>query len=170
MAKIINTYKQSVPAMRFIGRNDPLKGRGWGDGATWTALGEIEKAAGGSEVINGFFEDAGAYIGFLHLDQDLKLLGYWIGIFVPADTQVPEGLDYFDFSPQNFGVAWIQGKDMSDIGKQFGKVIEHLQAAGMEIVLQNDGSRFQFERYPCPRYTTPDENGNIICDYCFFVK
>jgi hypothetical protein len=27
-----------------------------------------------------------------------------------------------------------------------------------------------FERYACPRYTTPDKNGNIILDICFYLK
>lgn len=168
MAEIIRTYKQSVPATRFIGRKDPLNGGGWGEGATWAALSEIEKAAG-SEA-NAYFEDAGAYIGLLHFDKKPNPLGYWIGIFAPAETPVPEGFEYFDFPAQNFGVAWIQGKDMGDIGQQFRNVKKSLKTAGMKIVLQDDRTCFQFERYPCPRYTTPDENGNIICDYCYFVK
>ena len=27
-----------------------------------------------------------------------------------------------------------------------------------------------FERYACPRFTTPDENGNIILDICFYLE
>ena len=26
-----------------------------------------------------------------------------------------------------------------------------------------------FERYNCPRYTTPDENGNVILDYAVSI-
>lgn len=27
-----------------------------------------------------------------------------------------------------------------------------------------------FERYGCPRFTTDDEKGNKILDYCFYIK
>ena len=27
-----------------------------------------------------------------------------------------------------------------------------------------------FERYNCPRFTTPDEKGNVILDYALSVK
>ncbi len=33
-----------------------------------------------------------------------------------------------------------------------------------------DGAFWFFERYQCPRFTTPDEKGNVILDMCYFVK
>ena len=32
-----------------------------------------------------------------------------------------------------------------------------------------DGAEWSFENCLCPRYTTPDEQGNVILDYCYFV-
>ncbi|MEE1356150.1 MAG: hypothetical protein UHG68_01150 [Clostridia bacterium] len=35
---------------------------------------------------------------------------------------------------------------------------------------RDNGGVWSFENCTCPRYTTPDEQGNIIMDYCYFVK
>lgn len=40
----------------------------------------------------------------------------------------------------------------------------------MEFKLDERGYVAQFENGLCPRFTTPDENGNVILDYCFYVK
>ena len=32
-----------------------------------------------------------------------------------------------------------------------------------------EGAEWSFENCLCPRYTTPDEQGNVILDYCYFV-
>ena len=170
MAEIIRTYKQAVPAMRFICKKDPYEGGGWGEwhGNGW--FGELEKAAGGEPIVHQLYEDGDAYIGMLHLSKDFNLFGYYIGMFTPPNTPIPEGYIAMDYPAQNFGVCWIQGKDMGDIQSQFRFLQEKINGAGMEIIREEDGSFWDFERYQCPRYTTPDENGNIIMDFCYFVK
>ncbi len=45
-----------------------------------------------------------------------------------------------------------------------------LRNAGMEINAVEDGVERSFENCVCLRFTTPDEKGNIILDYCYFVK
>ena len=82
----------------------------------------------------------------------------------------PEGA-YTDRNNRNLlGVCWIYGRDLGEIlgfsGQAEGKLIQ----AGMEIVDEECGLFWCFERYGCPRYTTPDEQGNITLDYCYFVK
>ena len=47
---------------------------------------------------------------------------------------------------------------------------DYLRSAGMEIRRAGEGYLGFFERDLCPRYTIPDEKGNIILDYCYFVK
>jgi predicted transcriptional regulator YdeE len=170
MAEIIKIYKQSVPTMRFICKKDPYEGGGWGEwhGKGW--FGEIEKISGGEPTVHQLYEDGDAYIGMLNLSKDFNTLGYYIGMFVPLNTSVPEGYISMDYPAQNFGVCWIQGKDMDDIQSQFRFLQEKINEAGMERIKEDDGSFWQFERYGCPRYTNPDENGNIIVDYCCFVK
>ncbi len=45
-----------------------------------------------------------------------------------------------------------------------------LREEGFEGVLDADGACWFFERYGCPRFTVPDEKGNVILDIGFFVK
>lgn len=40
---------------------------------------------------------------------------------------------------------------------------------GMKIWQDENGAVWSFENCLCPRYTTPDDNGNVILDYCYFV-
>ena len=89
MREIIKTYRQSIPALRFIGKKYGDSAHGYG--AMW---GE-------------WFEKG------------------WFDIIV---KQIDEG---FEFNP-------------------------HLSLC--------------FERYVCPRFTTPDEKGNVILDIGFFIK
>ena len=42
--------------------------------------------------------------------------------------------------------------------------------AEMIVWADEEGGVWSFENCTCPRYTTPDEKGNIILDYCYFVK
>ena len=70
--------------------------------------------------------------------------------------------------------------DFSGWGEMFGDngfdVIEAilgaeaLAAEGMESIPDADGVMWSFERCQCPRFTTPDEKGNVTLDYCSFVK
>ncbi len=41
---------------------------------------------------------------------------------------------------------------------------------GFEIVPDEKGVLWFFERYGCPRFTAPDEKGNIILDICYFLN
>ncbi|MGX6443548.1 hypothetical protein ACWM35_10045 [Neobacillus sp. K501] len=41
---------------------------------------------------------------------------------------------------------------------------------GYELETDEAGAWWFFERYGCPRFTTPDKDGNVILDICHFVK
>jgi hypothetical protein len=167
---IIKVYKQKIPAMRFIGKNcgngvHPDWGAAWG----FDVFGKIEKASGGEEKSHALYEDADAYIGMYYRNAETGGYDGWVGMFAPCETEVPEGLSFIDFPEQNLGVCWLYGKE--------GKVYEMVQkcpaeiaGAGMEIKADEHGYTGFFERDGCPRFTTPDEKGNIIVDYCYFVK
>ena len=44
-----------------------------------------------------------------------------------------------------------------------------MKKQGMEIISDEAGAYWFFERYTCPRFTTPDEDGNVILDICQYV-
>jgi len=48
--------------------------------------------------------------------------------------------------------------------------LQRLIENDMSIQKESSGSFYCIERYACPRFTTPDENGQIILDIVFFVE
>lgn len=167
MAKIIKTYKEKVPEMRFIGKKYNEFGH-WGE---WFANGwfdAIENAIGGVDTILQLWESGGAYVG-LERRKDGEPFEYWIGMFTPSDTEVPEDFLFIDFPETNFGVCWIYGEESETHGLT-GECAQKLAEEGIEIISDENGAVWSFENCICPRFTTPDEKGNVILDYCYFVK
>jgi len=171
MPEIIKTYKQSVGATRFIGKKygdaDRVDGsfgakwgewfeKGWFDTITSQFDGDLSQAQ----------EDGGAYIGLMQGGHDTPF-EYWIGVFMPEGTAVPEGCSHIDFPAGNLGVCWVYGKE-HEVYMQEGQCWEQLEKEG--YVGDPGNSFWGFERYVCPRFTTPDGDGNIVLDICFFVK
>ena len=167
MAEIIKTFREDIPAMRFIGKKYPNFGPWWGDwfGNGWFDV--LENAMGGTDAIRSIWENGGGYVG-LERRAEGQPFEYWIGMFTPADTAVPEEFECVDFSDVELGTCWIYGKEneVHDTSKCRSAVEE----AGMHIWTDEKGGIWSFENCLCPRYTTPDEYGNIIMDYCYFVK
>lgn len=94
---------------------------------------------------------------------------YWIGIFMPESTQVPEKFEYIDFPKSELGVCWVYGKNGNVYCKE-DKCAEKLGEEGYKIIPDEKGAYWFFERYCCPRFTTPDDQGNIILDICHFIE
>lgn len=167
MAEITKVFKEEVPAMRFIGKRYHDYG-GWGE---WFANGwfdTIENSMGGTDQILAVWENGGAYVG-LERRKNGELLEYWIGMFTPGNTEVPEGFEQIDLPKSNLGTCWIYGKE-EEVHGAVGNCWEAVRNAGMEIAVDDDGAVMSFENCLCPRFTTPDEKGNVILDYCYFVK
>ena len=164
MAEIIRAYREQMPAFRFIskryGEEDRVNGSfaaKWGEWFSKGWFGELEKLSQGPAG------DWDAYIGLCHMKED-GAFEYWIGMFLPPQTQVPEGYASQDFPAAELGVCWVQGTE-GEIYQREAECIKRLEAEGISV-----GERWSMERYQCPRYTTPDEAGRVILDYCFFVR
>ena len=165
-AEIIRTYIQEVPALRFIGKkygdNDRINGnygKYWGD---WHSNGWFDEIINHSgKDIKTIYEDGDAYIGLMrHYEGQFE---YWIGIFMPERANVPTGFDYLDFSKATLGVCWLHGKE-NDVFFHEEECSKKLEQAGHKL------DDICLERYACPRFTTPDENGKVILDICFYLK
>lgn len=173
MYEIVKTYKQSINAMRFIGikyddddRVDGGFGSKWEE---WFKTGRFNKLE--SLVTDDFrsvYEDCDSYIGLMRCKEGEKFQ-YWIGMFLPEGTAVPEGYGYVDFPASNLGVCWLHGPE-SELYCKEDKCAEKLTAEGHEIATDEMGAWWFFERYGCPRFTKPDEEGKIILDICHFIK
>lgn len=165
--EIINAYIEDCPACRFIGKRytpaDSVNGsysHKWGE---WWAndyftpleklhrlpiVGDSTMAA--MHVVNGKVE-------------------YWIGFFCPADTEAPEGYEAIDIGPRRYAVLWRRGDEHN--GELCGLEAHNLC---LEEIRRQGWKRVEddwcFERYNCPRFTTPDAEGRVILDYGISVE
>lgn len=173
MVEVIKTYLQPVGAMRFAGRRygdeDRVDG---GFGRQWKEWFEADRFARLEALLTEEFrrsyEDSGAYIGLMRW-KDGEPFEYWVGMFLPQGTEVPEGYGFVDFPASRLGVCWLRGPEPELYGKE-EKCGVKLTDEGYEIETDANGAYWFFERYGCPRFTRTDENGNQILDICHFVK
>ena len=164
MTEIVRVFRDEVPAMRFIGKKY-ADYSGWGE---WFANGwfdAVEAAMGGPGAILALWENGGGYCGLERRGEDGSF-EYRIGMFTPAGTEVPEGFDCVDFPAGAFGTAWIYGPE-NEVHGAIPGCRAAVEAAGMRI--RREGGVWSFENGLCPRFTTPDEKGNVILDYCFVL-
>ncbi|HML47896.1 MAG TPA: hypothetical protein PKE04_14230 [Clostridia bacterium] len=173
MADIVKAYRQEIPAMRFIGKKyedgdrvNGMFGAVWG---TWFENGwfaPLESRM--SDAWKSAYEDSDAYVGLMRWKSG-EPFEYWVGMFAPADSDVPEGYAFCDFPAGALGVCWVYGKEPEVYGVE-DKCAARLGKENLNIVADEAGAYWFFERYGCPRFTAPDEQGNIILDICHYVK
>ena len=172
-AEITKVYKQDVPTLRFIGKKygdndrvDGMFGKQWGD---WFKNGWFDIIVKQTDQdLKALYDDGDAYIGLMRYKEG-EPFEYWIGVFMPEGTAVPDGFEYRDFPKSTLGVCWIYGKE-SEVYKLEDKCAEKLEENGHKITKDKEDAFWFFERYGCPRFTTPDEKGNIILDICWHIK
>lgn len=176
--EIIKCYKEHFPALRLIGKrytdDDRVEGSfgaQWGDWHQKGWFSELEKLANPSEQIDN------GYLGLMTINsKDHSNFAYWIGILFPAGTDVPESFSYLDLPENDVGINWIYGSDSS--GEIFGSEphsasYNKLCENGWGDLNTNAGGENTlvfFELYNCPRFTTPDDKGNVILDYGFYLE
>ncbi len=165
MAEITRVIQEEIPDLRFIGKAY-TSFRDWGDWWQngWFDL--LENTIDCDKMLLSW-ENAGGYIG-LEKRREGELSAYYIGMFALKDTPVPEGFEAVDFCGVNLGTCWIYGKesDLHDTISCREKILE----GGMAVWRDSDGFCWSFENCLCPRYTTPDSQGNVILDYCWFIE
>ena len=158
MAEVVKVMQEQVPALRFIGKRytkaDGPFGKKWGE---WFREGRF----GVLEALGSAPEHEGAYIGLMRSAGEFE---YWIGMFFPLGTQAPEGYDFVDLPACTFATCWLYGRE--NTGELFGDAAQKLCFSEIE----KEGWKVAetpwiMERYNCPRYTDPDEHGNVILDY-----
>lgn len=152
--KLLEIKKESWPAARLIGR----KYTGAPDWKEWWEKGWFEVLEQNQCLpMNG-----DAYIGAVHIVDGMP--ERWIGMFFPADCAVPEGFQSVDIEPLDYAVCYLSDKEGSGgffTMETHDMCLEALRAEGF-VRKEN---HWCFERYNCPRYTTPDGEGNVILDY-----
>ncbi len=157
--KILEVREESCPAARLIGKR-------YGEGVNWGEWWEndwfsiLERNQ--SIAFNG-----DAYLGAVRIVDGMP--ERWIGMLFPMDTEVPNGFEYVDIEPLDFAVCYLYGRDGSS---QFYTMDTHNMCL-KELEkhhLKRKEDDWCFERYNCPRFTTPDESGNVILDYAISIE
>lgn len=152
--EILEVKTEHCPATRLIGKKyvGKVNWSEWWENNWFARLEEIQPVS-----FNG-----DAYIGAVHIVNGMP--EYWIGMFFAANTQAPDGFEYVDIEPLDYAICYLRDKEGS--GEFYSRgthamCLEKLKELG--ITRKEDD--WCFERYNCPRFTTPDENGNVILDY-----
>jgi predicted transcriptional regulator YdeE len=87
---------------------------------------------------------------------------YIVGMLMKDGVTVPDGYVCRDIEGTDVAIGWIKGKNSADVCST-----AHSQT---EQALKKNGykchnMKWFMELYNCPRFTTPDANGDIILDY-----
>lgn len=157
--KILEVKRECFPAARLIGKkyeHGPNWGEWWQN--DWFSVLEQKERL----PMNG-----DAYIGAVHIVDGMP--EYWIGMFFPVDTETPEGFDFVEMEALEYAVCYLYDKEGSGdfySMETHNMCLEELKSLG----LKRKEDDWCFERYNCPRFTTPDEAGNVILDYGIAIE
>ncbi len=165
--KIVNVQCEKLPEMKLIGKcyrqsdadefgSYSGKWDEWFQNNWFDAL----KGDGGIEKISDDF------IGLMRTYEGQQ--EYWIGILMAPNDPVPAGYESLSLPAGDLGVCFVYGNE--DSGELYSAQIWELclQAYAEQGWSVKEGTVFM-ERYNCPRFTTPDEQGNVILDICMFL-
>lgn len=104
-----------------------------------------------------------AYVGLMmDWDKGDGNFSYICGMLFKEGVTVPEGFVLREIGTEKAGLSWIKGKDTADVCSNAHVLTEQ---AIKEAGLRSDRMKWCMELYNCPRFTTPDEDGQIILDY-----
>lgn len=162
-------YKETLPAVKLVGKR--FTREGMSEGETFAGQWQQAHRDGWFDTLKGCKGIAGvseSRLGAMRLVGTSGGFEYWIGAFMAPDTQVPDGFESADIPAGEVGVCWLCGSDKN--GELYGQQASDLCMAA----LTEKGWRFSetnwfFERYNCPRFTQPDQDGNVILDICAYL-
>lgn len=173
--KIIETHKEHLPRLRFIGKRytDEDRGPDGGYGHLWDEWFELalfEFLEESHDVVSG-------NIGLMTCTEAEGSFEYWIGKFCDEYEEVSEGYDYIDMPESDIAVSFIQGNPR--LAPMTGQAAHNMCMASWS---QNKLDRYReafdgydekrwffFERYHVPRYTVMNQEGEVILDYCMYI-
>lgn len=157
--KLLEVKQESCGAARFIGKkyDDFVNWGEWWE-KNWFAV---------LEAIPGLPINDDGYIGAVHIVDGRP--EYWIGMFFPAGTEIPDGFEAVDMEPMHYAVCYLYGDEHN--GELYSmetheQCLEALKVQG----LKRKEDDWCFERYNCPRFTTPDAQGKVILDYALSIE
>ena len=161
MAEILRTFREELPELTLVGKRytDADRdqygtfGEKWGQWFANAWFDRLETCGTGPD---------GSYIGAMRITE--AGFEYWIGMLL-ADAAVPEGFEAVTIPAGALAVCYLYGRE--DSGELYAMHDACLAAWAAQGWEPRD---WFLERYNCPRFTTPDEKGNVILDYCAYIR
>lgn len=154
--KIVDIQRESWPPCLLIGK----RGTDWGQ---WWANNWFEPL----EKHPALDQNGDAYIGAVHIVNGAP--EHWIGMYFPEGTPVPVGYEAVAVPAMDYAVCYLQDREGSPdfyTMETHTACLSELKAQGL-IRREDD---WCFERYNCPRFTTPDEEGRVVLDYGIAIE
>ena len=154
--KIVGLERESWPACMLIGKRGTDWGQWWAQG--WFA--PLKK-------LTALPENGDAFIGAVRVADGGP--ERWIGMFFPEGTPVPEGYEAVHIPAKDYAVCYLQDQE----GSAAFYTMETHQACLAELAARGftrSEDDWCFERYNCPRFTTPDEAGRVVLDYGIAIR
>ena len=104
-----------------------------------------------------------AYVGvMIDWDKGDGDFSYIVGMLMKEGVSVPNGYYNRDIEETDVAIGWIKGKNVADVcSSAHSQTEQALKEKGYRC----DKMKWCMELYNCPRFTTPDGDGNIILDY-----
>lgn len=169
MAEITKVTREPMPAARFVGKCYTEADRKYGcfleQWQQWITEGWFRPLS--QYIADWQFEGSDVACGLWRLCEG-EPARYWIGRFLPAGTEIPEGYEGIDLAAGMLGVCYVKGKGL-ELYRQQAECFAALDAAGMSPAADEHGAFWLFERYEYPRSRIPDEEGCLTLDYCFYL-
>ncbi|MDO5399362.1 MAG: GyrI-like domain-containing protein [Eubacteriales bacterium] len=162
--KILETRLETYPNVKLIGKRYTDADRDengsfaqkWGQ---WFQNNWFSQLKGG---IQGVSDD---FVGLMRYTE--TGFEYWIGVLMDPRDPVPEGFSSVEVPGGDVAVSFVYGKEGPDI---YGmEAYEGSVAAWAEHGWVPDLNAWYMERYNCPRFTQPDDQGNVVLDYCVWL-
>jgi hypothetical protein len=164
---IKKVYQHELPALRFIGKkcietsetanvlnlldNWQLKSR----------FDDIEKQS--AIDYKTFFEGGDAYINLVR-KKDGENFEYWMGMFMPEGTEIPQGYEAIDFQKMTICVCRIYGK-RDEIVNYETECRNKLTEEGFAT----ENVQWYFRRFNWRGFFEEDVYGKRLLDYCYPV-
>jgi len=176
---IIKTYKHGIPALRFIGKkyweaNLSYKAKAISYNLkTWCYHGlfdVIERQLlinQPDKEIKTLYEGADSYTGLV-VNCGTEVFDYWIGMFMPEDTPVPQGYEKIDFPKSSLAVCRVYGKKNFIINYDT-ECRKRLADEGIELKEDLESKAVFFQRFLWRDFFKEDEYGNRVLEYCYFI-
>jgi hypothetical protein len=95
---------------------------------------------------------------------------HWIGEFMEPGTPAPDGLDTVDIPESRAVLFFIKGQQGDCYKTAYNTDVLNNLILQLDLPIPGEKRALKaFERDNCPRFTEPDEDGNLILDYIVFL-